>query len=699
MSKRKKRKSSDRKPAEPPEVQPAPRSTSITHAALFALTGLALVLRLLWLGRAHLWQDEMIFVSILATPEAGPGETFVRYWDYLISMGQMPLAGVLQNIYIALLEQMGVSDAVQRPGLMRFPMAVLGALAVPGVYLAARRLMDETPAWIAACFMAAFFFPVYYSREAYCYAHVLFFSAWGWYAWLRLLEGGGWRIFALTVVCFAGLALSHLGAVVAVAAWAGVAGAFWMAGWMGKQEPERIRRLFVGTLAPGFAFLIALPYFVHFMFNNVAHIGAGTQENLFIILNDGLNKMFLGEFYPLAALSWLLLAVGVYAAVSFRSRPGGGNGPWLAGAAMTPFLLLAIATMNTQYISARYFSPLTVPFYFLFALGIWRLAGVVSRFPGRHAPSMQSKLAGGLALLCILPHLFVYLPLYWRLEQKHENFGSVADWLNEHVAPGTPYLVESAYQYRFIGGFHPVPNLIPIVPYVHGTGPEELRRLQERQKDFIRRFPETVLITLGHPDGNQPERIWAWPPTHFRNHVEIRNDGLHRLIRLGIYPGMPYEELTDTSYRMDIYYDTPSDIRERALASGNDLLFSFDGWQIQGQPVSPREHVYFRLARGTRGAFRVINPHAHPVSGRLDLQTGWIGPPDVTAGIQVEFEDDVVYRGAHRSGDLIPVRLEWEEIPPGESRIHVRAVEGAGRVQGLIIMDARWHPEARRNTR
>ncbi len=661
--------------------------------ALLFLTAVALVLRLVWLGRASLWQDEMIFVSILAAPDAGPVEAFSRYWTHLISMGQMPLAGAVQNIYIALLEEIGFTDVINRPGIMRFPMAVIGALAVPGIYGAARRALHPGAAWVAAVFMAVFFFPVYYSREAYCYAYVLFFAAWGWYAWLRLYTGGGRRYFLLTVVCFAGMALSHLGAVVAVAGWAAAAGALWLAGLFMKAEPGVRRARFVSALASGCAFLLVSPYLIHFMLNNEAHIGAGGEYALVWILNDALNKMFLGEYPPFAVLAWVLFLTGLTGLLVESRSASDTRGILIGGSAVVSLVLLAIATMNTQYLSARYFSPLIVVFYLIIAQGIWYGGGLLVRMFARFITLNRVAAVSVLAGLCVGPHILVYLPMYWSLEHKDENYAGVAAWLNEHVEPGTPYLVESAFQYRFIGGYHPVPGLVPIAPYVHKSGERE--PLQKRQMDFIRRFPETVFVALGHTGWDTPGELWTWPPSHFRNHVIIDNEPLRRLIELGIHPSEPYKDLSDTSYRMDIYYNTREDLRRKALETGYDVLFSFDGWHIQQQAVSPRETLYYRAMPGAESVFQIENPHPHPVSGRLALMAAWMGAADRQADVHVVMDGVVQYSGTHPAGRLIETVIPLDDLSPGVTDVRLRLPDHRRHVQGIVLWDIQWIPEGR----
>lgn len=654
----------------------------------------ALAPRLWALGRAGLWQDEMIFVSILSTPGAEFGEVFRRYWDYVVSMGQMPLTGLVQNRYIAALHALGMEDAVCRPGWMRLPMALLGAAAVPGIYLAARRYAGRAESLMAALWMTFAFYPVFYSREAYCYAAVICFSAWGLNFWFRYDEQRGWPSFIGATLCFTGMAWSHLGAIVVLGAWVAATVIRSLLAWGMRQPRSRVVRSLWAAAPPAIAAALASPWLIYFMRHNTAHIGSGTGVAPWQIVHDAVNKMFLGEWTPLALLAWLFLLSGVWTGLRRLSADPWERRFWMTLAAGTGLILLTIATLRTQYISARYFSPLITLVVLLISGGIHACGVALSKRIPLCANAGPGWVSGTLAGLLLLPHLLFYLPVYWRMDERHEDFHGVARWLNEHLEPGSIYLLESAYPYRFVGGYYPTPGLIPAAPYVHGHGPDELRRLQQRQKDFIRRFPESPLITLGHPGWDHPDQPWQWPQTYFQRRTIIGNEPLRQLIQMGIYPGVPNESLDDTTYRMIIHYDTPADRRARVMASGADVLFDYPQWTVQAQPVSPQENRYFRIVRGTRGSIVVENPHANDVSGQLRLHLVWWtdrGPS--RARILVGLQEKPLYSGIHLAGQGFEVVLDDLRWTPGTHTLalHVSGAPETG--TGLALMDLYWQPD------
>lgn len=689
-------------PSGRPPVTASVRPTSyvLTRPEKLCLLALVLVafgLRFFMLGRSALWQDEMILASIYSSPDESVLGTFLRHWDLLISYGAMPLAGTLQNLFIKILLGLGFVDPTKSSVLMRLPMVMAGSLAVPGVFLAARAVLDRSAAWCAALLMAGMFYPIYYSREAYCYAYILFFSSWALYGWLRLFQQGERRYFFFTVLCFYGLALSHMGAVVSVASAAFVAGLFWLFAFV-KKQPHEIRKQYgVAALAPGLAFALVLPYLIHFALHNKAHIGTGQGGSLLLIWNDALNKMFLGERLLPVVLAWALWFTGL-GSLFMRRTPTRDAGLLVGIAVTVGFILLGFATLKTQYISARYFAPLTALCYVVFGQGLWFVATLILKRIPRIPDRIRPLFAPSIALLCLIPQLTYYLPMYWPLEHRSDDFASVAQWLNEHLPPGNPYLLESAYQYRFIGGFHPTPGLIPLAPYVHGGEAGELRRLQEQQKELSERFPRSVFISLGHPGWDTPGVPWAWPKTHYRNHVRIGNEKLRPLIESGINPGAPYQKLHDWEYRMDLYYNTWTDRVEIARQNGVGVLFDYPRWSIQGQPVSGRETIYFRVSTDPRPTIGLHNVSGQARAGTLALRMALLGNASTVASYRLSLDDEVLEVKQQPVGQMVDHSIPIPSLSTGQHELKIELAAPSSGVQAVAIWDIQWVPDSAQET-
>ena len=88
------------------------------------------------------------------------------------------------------------------------------------------------------------------------------------------------------------------------------------------------------------------------------------------------------------------------------------------------------------------------------------------------------------------------------------NYGGIARWLNANLKPGTPYVMESGYELRFVSGFFETPNLIAACPYIHGGETNAVQILWQRQQRFFEQFPGAVYVESAHhgaEPGSKPE--------------------------------------------------------------------------------------------------------------------------------------------------------------------------------------------------
>lgn len=651
----------------------SPRYTrEVRHILLLLLA--ALVVRVIHLGRADLWQDEAILVSIMAHPAQGILEVAKSYWNIIISMAQLPLAGVVQSIWMKLWMPVFGMDVIKQTFLLRIPVAVAGTFGVLGVFLAARQILPRAAAWSAALMMAFFFFPVYYSREVYCYAYILLFGSFALHHLFRVLDGAGMRSTVWLGICLTGVVLSHLGGVIFLCAMLAVLGVSWLYALI-RRDKIMAGRLLKAGLAGAVALAIVSPYFFHFLINNTAHTQPQNPPSFALIFNDSLSKMFMGDRVVWAA--WLALVVGVLALLRLPEKK------WpariMATTAVFAFVMLAVATSRSQYISARYFSPLTPLFYVVFAGGFYWLAGLVFRKePARGYATLTIT-----ALLATV-HLSIFLPPYYRLTAKHEDFRSVAEWINERLEPGTPYLLESAYVLRFIGGYYPTPDNVGASPYVHGGGPGEMQRLHERQMAFMRQFPEAPFIETAHHNANTPEGVWKWPAENFaRREVQINQD-LRDLITFGIYPGDVIKELRDTDFRVDIFYNTWKDRLAQARARGDDVVLRYDGWQVGGQQVAPNASEYFRIAPGARSVVKLARVDDEPVTVDLVASVAVISEsPSESVTFTVAGQSPVRFNLT--PGQFAQIPLRGVALSEPESTLEIR--HRGGSVRALLVRD------------
>jgi len=598
-----------------PVVQPAAREAWERLSArewkglgLILLTGL--ILRILFLGRCSLWQDEMGFIT-LADPQATLGELARQSWGWILSIGQQPLGFMLQNIYMRLFSPF-VDNIMFDPFWARLHWLLWGVAAVGGVFAMVRAVRGREAAMLSAFLFAVSFYPVFYSREVYPYAGVMAAAAFSAYFAYRhvFLSARPWKWALACAGSTLVLVYLHLNGVVFYVMLSAVIGLVWLKGYVGHRAAERppwVRQATYLILCLLLVGLAVSPYVLRFVLLNKAHT-QGSTFPLWMILQDPIAKYFLGERMPALVVAWLVVGGGVIAVLLGRGERATA-GRMLAVTGLAAWLLIGWSTARSQYLSARYFAPVAPVMFWLFAEGLLATGRVVKGV--KLARLIPLLLAGVYALI----HLALYLPGLYALRDKDVGFGRIADWLNTNLQPGMPYLMESAYELRWVSGYHPTPGLIGAAPYLHGGAPGELDRLHQRQIDFMQRFPEAPFVESAHHNWNTPEGLWTWPHTYHAQRAQIRNDALRDLVRKGIFPGVPFEPVSDYSYVTDIYYSTWDDIEQRARERGDAVSFRYPGWTV----VQVAQGEYRRAIAGSAGALELRALIDGPVSGRLVL--------------------------------------------------------------------------------
>lgn len=657
------------------------RSALFTALLLLA----ALCVRLVFLGRAELWQDELGFIRI-ASPQGAFSDVFRQSWDLIVSIGQLPLSFAVFNLVYRVFAQFGGEVNAMTPFMARLPAAIFGTLGVYGAYRLAARLFDR-PAAIGAGLMSSFFFfHVYYSREVYCYAQILCLAPFAVYLLLQVMYDHRvtWPALIGLFLCLTALLYTHMGALMLVAAVAIVIFGRWFFAWRVLKDAGAARSAFAAGAVCAAALLAVSPFIIRFMLHNKAHSqGAGFSP--FTILNDVIAKLFLGERPAAAAAAWLCAAAGFVHV--FRPGARRAERTVFGLIALLAMALLTWATHRSQYLSARYFAPAAPLLFLVFSAGIYQFAAWLAgatRLRARHVYAVL--LAAPLAF-----HVFVFLPELLQLKNKSVPFKAIADWINEKLPAGTPYLMESAYEIRWVGGAYPTPDRFPVSPYVHGSGENELERLHDSQADFMSRFPEAPFIQSAHHNADQPGGVWTWPRENFRSHDRIAvTEHMRRLIQLGIYPGLPYEKLTDLSYRVDIYFNTPEDRAEIALAQGRPVLFDYSGWQISGRQVSPQETTYFRVMPGARGAVKMRNVSDAPANGVVRLRCALAGGQGAQSSIEFLVNNAPAAATRAAIGQMFDIEIPAQNLAPGVNELAFKVVDGLAAVQGFVLLDAQW---------
>lgn len=150
---------------------PNPRSAMWILAAI---TLCGAVLRFTRLNYQSLWNDELW------------SWRFTQYDSFMRMVHEALIPDFhppgFQTVLYYVVHWFGDSEFV-----LRFPSAVAGTLAIPAIYLVARRLYGKREGLIAALFLATSWFPIVESQEARAYAMLLLFTLLATWFWLRLV--------------------------------------------------------------------------------------------------------------------------------------------------------------------------------------------------------------------------------------------------------------------------------------------------------------------------------------------------------------------------------------------------------------------------------------------------------------------------------------------------------------------------------
>ncbi len=139
-----------------------------------ALLAAALAIRLWHLGERSLWNDEMFSLQVASLPFSGIQAALVEHYHH------PPLFFYLERISILLFGPTAWA--------LRFPSALAGALTIPFLFLAGRKLDHRNAGLIAAVLCLAAPFHVAYSQEGRPYALAALLCLISFASFLRLRE-------------------------------------------------------------------------------------------------------------------------------------------------------------------------------------------------------------------------------------------------------------------------------------------------------------------------------------------------------------------------------------------------------------------------------------------------------------------------------------------------------------------------------
>ena len=648
-----------------------PERSRRTNAGIALLVfAAALLVRLPFLGRAALWGDEILLVRYMADAALSPWQTFLGYWEHCIDFGQLPLGGVVLNVWMRAVGRFA-PDVAHYAFALRIPGALAGAFAVVGGFFLGRRMVRPEINRAATAMAAFFFFPAYYSREIYCYPYVLLCAAFALLFFHKTLfdETRSRATVAALFLWSAAMGWTHFGCSALLAAMGAAAGILWI--WNARNgRPGPARRAAAATAACVLAGLAAAPYWARILLGGSPHVAMESPYSLFRILNDVVAKFFLGDRPVPAALAWGLFAVGMAALARRRDDPVPAR--VAVGLVAATALALAFLAKNSQYMSARYFAMLAPIAYLVFAQGLWTSAQAGARlFRRERAASGAFHLAVGLLAAV---HLGLFLPETYRLTEKGIPYASTARWLNENASPGTPYFFDcGGFDLRYVPGYYATPGLVQTVD-IAGNGPGFMDDVHDIQRQLMRRFPVSCHI-------RSPANPWNEADRFYRNAVEYRNPAMARLRRWGI---APFADTGDVNADVrEILYNTPEDALAMAREAGSPVFVDYPGFRCA--PVVP--NVYGRVVDGREAELVVLNLRDAPLQGSFQI-TGAISSTNPQSSARLALPAGETAETTLPCGRIWTWETTAFRLPEGSNRISLAVSDPAA--DKLLLMDVQF---------
>ncbi|NCD32454.1 MAG: hypothetical protein EOL87_03445 [Spartobacteria bacterium] len=654
---------------------------------------LIFLVRIPLLGKATLWQDEIGFVK-LADPRLPFADMLSDSWNLVLSIGQLPLTFLFWNAYLKVVVQF-VPDAMFNPFWTRLPAVFLGILGAWFLNRLARRLLSPRAAASSMFLYAFLFFYVYYAREVYCYAVILFLAPFSLYFYFKLLfdDKFRWTSFVWAVLGFTALSYSHLGCVMLLGSAGATTLLFWLYAWLFAHNRPLTRRLFIGGLSLALALMAIAPFLLRFVFYNTAHT-SGSPHSFFVILNDVVAKLLLGEQLWLAIVAWVFFVCGLIWIIKPDTKSM--ERRIFAGIVVLSMVLLAWATHRSQYLSARYFSPVAPFIVLLYGAGITALTVVAENiFPKLKRLGLNFVVTG----VIIVYSFFAYLVPLYHLNNKDVGFKRIADWLNANLPAGTPYVMESAYELRWVGGFYQTPNLVAAAPFVHGAAPNDMQILHNRQKEFISRFPISCFVESAHHGAERGgAMVWPWPASFYMRHAVLENPELQALVRRGIWTGEPYMQVNEYSFRTDFYYNKEEDLAAASKKLGRVVYADYPSeWRCVAYEQHPQGLFanYARIIEHAAGQFMLKPVDANTThAGMLELSCALVPQtqqsPRTTLHVQIGKQQWTFENVAF--GKFVNIKTPQFELPQEGATVTI-TVNNRNMPASIILYDATFVSE------
>lgn len=634
------------------------------------------LLRVLWLGKAsyqidelatmQMWQSDKSFSDVM--------DHALRdlHWNH-----RMPLLPLINHFMMNTFKYAG---ALPPEWLARLPFALLGVLTLPFMYLIGRAVRNQiTGMW--CMFLTAFsIFAVFYSREAYDYSLLIFFSAGTLWAGIRLVQTNiangkiDWPRAAAYMFFSTLLLQTHLCGLLFLAPF-NVLMMVVLIRYGGWDKILHGYRPLYWLAAFGTPFVVFSPFLLRLM-------GGYTSAD-----RAPLVKRFSGEVFPAVfgrmgwgQLPWTLLPflafvlVSIIVGVSTLKR----NKRW----EIVALVALAVAYFAAQSwmlrvsrFEIRYYSPFFPILMVFAAVGIESsVLWISAHAKNRHAGLLRAGVAAVL-LLWLAPSLWAVCTLTCR----GANYKSVAEWVNRNIPPHGIYSFYNMGEMRAVPSVYPTPGLIPTsVAYWS----QEDVKPHLRAESLFTRFPLIYFVTFA-ADGLLPPK--ATPPLVpldrlFLRHEWLEDKAWDTLHRLATAPTGDTQEGATNLHRAFIYYNQPEDLPKLAVSRGKKYYHDYGPeWQF----IMDRQMNHWKVASQT-ATLNIVN--LGDKSSRVDVILQAFAPPSGCQCSVYSADGKSLLDRANVAAQFQRLAVTNVVLEPGGNLLTVKVLPSPGQLEGNLLV-------------
>lgn len=662
------------------------------------LLAVGAVLRLVWLGRASLQIDEVNVIRFaLDAPDLVAA--FQNELQRFTFIHRLPLLMILIKLSMSVFPFDG---GYPPEWIARLPMALLGILALPVFYLLGRRARNEATGLWCMTLATLSVYHVYYARECYDYAIVMFFTVATLWSSIELLSrwragsAPPWSWGALYAASSTGLLYSHLSCLLFLASWNAL-----MAGWLLSHDRARLfRGLSIAFWAATFgaAYVLFSPFLLKL--GGGFHVTEGALAKRFslAVFPALWGRMGWGETLPALLPFTALFLLGFGAALRRREEAVTGIAarfslPAILAVQFVIYVAVQCWMLRVSRFEVRYFSPMFPILIFFVAAGLQALLTRLAARVAQGRAALVPVAVGILIAAVAAPSLLAVCAI----DSRGANYKGIARWVQLNLPEGGVYAFYNVAELRAVPTVYPTPGRHATSVSAWSSDEDFLRiNPPARAKSLFTRFPLVAFIEMAPEDLCNPEKgLDPIDRTVDRDSPFLRREWIEdaatdRLFRWRTHPTGETQWMNSCMHRVCISFNRPEDLPALARKHGRMFYHAFGpGWQYVNDQGFNHWMLVSTGAQFIAGNVSIsevtatlrLRLYAPPPGGRLHIfsaQGARIGSVDV---------------GAQGIGEAA---LDQLTLPPGETAFRFAASprQPGGEPARVLLYSAELLPAA-----